>query len=309
LRRCLGVRWAARCRLLLALVDTFILDDNVGAVGTTTEVRTEPIAGGPQRLLTASSDTDGRVLRLVTIPISHYCEKARWGLARAGIAYREERHVQGVHRLAARRAGGGATVPVLVTPEGSIGESQQILEWVDERLPVERRLFPHDRRSRAEVDRLCARFDAVLGPRARRLMYVHMLRDRQLALRFNNDGVPAWEARAIRYGWPAIQLLIRRVLEIRPDSEYEDEPIVWGELDLVAGMLADGRPYLCGERFTAADLTFAALSAAVIVPPVYGVALPQPSEMRPRTAALVERAREHPAGAYALSLFARRANQ
>jgi glutathione S-transferase len=58
------------------------------------------------------------VLRLVTIPISHYCEKARWALERAGLAYREEPHVQRIHRLAARRAGGGATVPVLVTPDG-----------------------------------------------------------------------------------------------------------------------------------------------------------------------------------------------
>jgi glutathione S-transferase len=246
------------------------------------------------------------VLRLVTIPISHYCEKARWGLERAGIAYREEPHVQGIHMLAARRAGGGRTVPVLVTPDGAIGESQQILEWIDERLPVERRLYPQGERLRAEVDRLCERFDAVLGPKARRLMYVHMLRDRPLVLRFNNEGVPAWEQRTIRYGWPAMQTLIRRVLEIGPHSERDDEPAVWAELDFVAERLADGRPYLCGERFTAADLTFAALSAAVVVPPVYGVALPQPSEMRAETAAMVERAREHPAGAYALSLFAGR---
>lgn len=35
----------------LALVDTFILDDHVGAVGTTTEVRTEAIGGGAQHLV------------------------------------------------------------------------------------------------------------------------------------------------------------------------------------------------------------------------------------------------------------------
>jgi len=35
----------------LALIDTFILNDDIGAVGTTTEVRTEPVTGGPQRLL------------------------------------------------------------------------------------------------------------------------------------------------------------------------------------------------------------------------------------------------------------------
>jgi hypothetical protein len=30
--------------------------------------------------------------RLVMIPISRYCEKARWALDRSGIAYREECH-------------------------------------------------------------------------------------------------------------------------------------------------------------------------------------------------------------------------
>jgi glutathione S-transferase len=245
------------------------------------------------------------VLRLLTIPISHYCEKARWSLQRAGLDYREERHVQGIHRLAARRAGGGATVPVLVTPAGAIGESQQIVEWIDEQLPADRRLLPGDG-SRGEVQQLCERFDTVLGPRARRLIYVHMLRDKPLALRFNNDGVPAWEERVVRYAWPAMGAVIRRALAIEPRSEAEDELAVWAELDFVASLLADGRPYLCGERFTAADLTFASLAAPVLVPAVYGVALPQPAQMRADTAALVQRAREHPAGAFALERFARR---
>ena len=82
------------------------------------------------------------MLRLITIPISHYCEKARWALERADIPYREERHVQLIHRIAARRAGGGQTVPVLVTPEGTLGESEDILRWVDGRTEPERWLFP-----------------------------------------------------------------------------------------------------------------------------------------------------------------------
>jgi glutathione S-transferase len=72
----------------------------------------------------------------------------------------------------------------------------------------------------------------------------------------------------------------------------------------VAERLGDRRRYLCGEEFGAADLTFAALSAAVILPPGYGVALPQLSLLAPQTAQLVERAREHPAGRYALRMFA-----
>jgi glutathione S-transferase len=256
--------------------------------------------------VSCARDTSADVLRLITIPISHYCEKARWGLARAGMPYREERHVQGIHRLAAHRAGGGATVPVLVTPEGAIGESGEILEWIDRATPAQRRLFPVEPAAREEVQRLCRRFDSELGPRTRRLIYVHMLADRPLAIRFNNKGVPAWEDRTVRVAWPGFEYVIRRVLDVKEGIEIEDEAAVWGEFDFAAGLLSDGRPFLCGDCFSAADLTFAALSAAVVVPPVYGVELPQPEAMKAPTAALVRRAREHPAGAYAMSLFERR---
>ena len=168
------------------------------------------------------------------------------------------------------------------------------------RTPAEHRLFPADPDARQDVERLCGRLDEELGPKGRRLMYVHMLAQRKLMLRFNNQGVPDWEDRAIRYGWPLALRFARRRLDIRPGIEAEDEAAVWRELDFVAELLADGRPHLCGERFGAADLTFAALSAAVVVPPVYGVPLPQPNVLPPHTAALVERVREHPAGRYAL---------
>jgi glutathione S-transferase len=245
------------------------------------------------------------VLRLITLPISHYCEKARWALERAGMPYREERHVQGIHQLLARRAGGGTTVPVLVTPAGAIGDSAEILAWVDERTPPEHRLFPEEPAAREDVERLCRRLDERLGPDGRRLMYVHMLAQPRLALRFNNQGVPRWEDRTIRLGWPLARGFVKRELGIRPASEAADEAAVFSELDFVAELLADGRPHLCGERFSAADLTFAALSASVLVPPVYGVPLPQPEILPPRMATLVERAREHPAGRYALTLFAK----
>jgi glutathione S-transferase len=244
------------------------------------------------------------VLRLVTIPISHYCEKARWALDRGAIGYREERHVQGIHQLAARLAGGGSTVPVLVTAEESIGESAQILEWVDRRTDPSLRLFGELGPERREVQALSARFDELLGPAGRRLMYVHMFGQRELMLRFNDQGVPAWEDRVLRIGLPLFIALVSRVLEIRPGVEQADEAVVWRELDRVAGLLSDGRPYLCGERFTAADLTFAALCAPVVMPPGYGVPLPQPEILPEGTARLVRRARTHPAGAYALRMYA-----
>ena len=244
-------------------------------------------------------------LRLVTIPISHYCEKARWALERAGIDYREERHIQGVHMFMARRAGGGITVPVLVTPERSIGESEDILHWVDERTPPERRLFPPAGPQRDEVLAISRRLDAELVPKGRRNIYVHMLTQRELLLAFNNAGVPRWEDRLLRRFFPLLRPVVGKRLAITPGVEVADERDIFRELDWVAELLSDGRPYLSGERFGAADLTFAALSAAVVSPPDYGIPLPAPEQMPPATRDFIERARAHPAGAFALSLVER----
>ena len=240
----------------------------------------------------------------MTIPISHYCEKARWALERAGLTYREEPHVQGVHRVASRRAGGAGTVPVLVTDRGSVGDSAEILQWVDRRIAPEARLYPEDPQELREVRSLCARLDDGLGPRGRRLIYVHMFAQHKMMLDFNNRGVPRWEDRALRWGWPLAVAFVGRALGIEEGVEVADEAAVWDELDHVAGLLDDGRPHLCGDRFSAADLTFAALCAPVLLPRDYGVPLPQPELLAPATAELVARARAHPAGRYALRMIA-----
>ena len=242
--------------------------------------------------------------RLVTIPISHYCEKARWALERAGLDYREERHVQAVHRVASRRAGGVGTVPVLVADEGVFAESEQIVAYADRHLPAARRLMPTDERERADVLATARWLDAGLGPEGRRLIYAHMLRDRGLMLPFNNQGVPRWEARALTAGWPLAVRWGKRELSIGPDAEVVATRNVREAFDAVAERLDAGGGYLCCGRFTAADLTFAALSAAVLLPARYGVALPQPDVLPADTARLVNEFRAHPAGQRALAFFA-----
>jgi glutathione S-transferase len=175
---------------------------------------------------------------------------------------------------------------------------------VDERTPPEHRLFPAEPGARRETLELCGRLDEVLGPSGRRLMYVHLLARPDIVFAYNNHGVPAWEDRALRGGWPLAKIFLRNALGIRPGVEIADEAAVWREFDFVAGLLGDGRPYLLGDSFGAADLTFAALAAAVLVPPVYGVPLPQPESLPEQTAQLVRRAREHPAGAHAMRVIA-----
>lgn len=82
--------------------------------------------------------------------------------------------------------------------------------------------------------------------------------------------------------------------------------------DVVGKLLADGRTYLVGDRFSAADLTFAALSVAVVRPSEYGdaaLALSNLEQLPPKMAEEVCAFREMPAGAFALRLWRDRAVQ
>jgi glutathione S-transferase len=99
--------------------------------------------------------------------------------------------------------------------------------------------------------------------------------------------------------------IIRRVLRITPDSAARSLERVRALFALIGERLADGRSFLVGEQFTAADLTFAALAAPVLLPPEFGGALPAVSAVPARMAAAVSELRASPAGRFALGMYAR----
>ena len=240
---------------------------------------------------------------LITIPISHYCEKARWALDRAGIPYRERAHLQVLHWIPVARAGGKKTAPVLVWGDRVFADSADIVEEASARARPGGALFPADPAAAAEVRALQRDFDEVLGPEGRRWMYFNLRGRRDIAIAYGCTGVPAWQRRALPLAYPLAVRIIDRYLDITPASAERAEAEVRAVFDSVAERLADGRPYLCGEHFSAADLTFAALAASLLMPPEYGVPLPQPDELPAAMAAKVHEFRAHPAGAHALKMF------
>jgi glutathione S-transferase len=244
---------------------------------------------------------EDRPPRLLTIPISHYCEKARWALERAGIDYSEEAHVQMVHRIAAIRTGAGRKVPVLITGEGALSESSRIVRWADRRLPEDRRLVWPE--ARAEIDELERGFDEVFGVEGRRWMYASMM-NTDIPTRFGTEPMPTWERRALPLGMPLLRLYLRLFMDAAPGAADEALARVERTFDQVEERLADGRRYLVGDRFSAADLAFAALSAAVLMPERYGVRLPQPADLPPEIAAVVVGLRGRPAGEFAARIVA-----
>jgi glutathione S-transferase len=201
------------------------------------------------------------------------------------------------------RAGGGKTAPVLVWGDRVLAESAEILEETSAQGPPARALYPEDPAAAAEVRALQHDFDEILGPEGRRWMYFNIRGRRDIAIAYACTGVPAWQRRALPLAYPLVARVIDRYLDITPASAERAEKEVRATFDRVAERLGDGRPYLCGEHFSAADLTFASLAASVVMPPEYGVPLPQPDELPPPMAAKVRELRAHPAGTFALKLF------
>ena len=242
--------------------------------------------------------------RLVTIPISHFCEKARWALDRAGVDYVEQPHLQLVHIAAARRAGGRSTVPVLVTDHGDVlDDSTRILHWADTRVEPGRALYPEGELGAAAAA-LERSLDDGLGPDGRLWMYHETLPVVGELEPWALAGVPAWERRLFLVSGRLVERALRRYLDIDAAAATSARERVEGVFDDVAERLADGRRFLLGDRFTAADLTFAALAAPMLLPAGYGSPLPPPELLPATMAETVLRLRAHPAGAFADRLYA-----
>jgi glutathione S-transferase len=239
--------------------------------------------------------------RLVTIPISHYCEKARWALDRAAIDYIEDQHLQIFHYAATLWAGGGVTAPVLTHATGVLPDSNAIMRWVDAQRRLVAPLYPADRLG--EVEAWVHRFDEELGVPGRLIMYQETLSYPVEMVRWIAGSAPAYQSSIFTRGFSLARRYAKARLGVSAEAAKRAHAQCMGLFDEVHGLLKDGRLYLLGEAFTAADLAFAALASPLVIPPQYGIPLPTVDELPASYAAIARPFREHPAGRYALRLY------
>jgi glutathione S-transferase len=250
--------------------------------------------------------------RLISICFSHYVERARWALERFGVDFQEEAHmpflhtpaVWRVHRGRAGRPDRASTrlsTPVLVTPAGQvIADSRGILEYVDaEFAPSGARLYP-DVALREEEQRWHDR----LATHSRRLAYDACFQVPESLRAIARNNVSRRQARAFSALLPFARVGMRRYLSMTPKAIERSREVCRREFDSVGERLMDGRTYLAGERFTGWDLSFACFAAPLVLPAEYGAWLPPLEDFSTSTQRLVSEMRAHPAGAFALRMFA-----
>ncbi len=239
-------------------------------------------------------------VRLITIPFSHYCEKARWALERCDVPYEEEKSLPLLHYVANRRAGAGRTVPVVVAGDEILGDSTDIIAWADRQKPGA--LLPHNDNDRAEAIAAEDEMDRQLGPATRRWAYYYLLSKKDVLYAIAR-AVPRWQQVAIRLGRPLATLALRRGLKIDAAGAERSRQKIDDLFARVSERLADGRRFLVGGRFSVADLTFASLAAPVLMPPEQPYAVAEPATFPAEAQAQLEAWRASPAGQYGLRLY------
>ena len=250
---------------------------------------------------------------LTTIRFSHYNEKVRWTLDRLGLVYMERPLMPIIHFAVTPFASGGKgradtqssrySTPILRIENGDrFTDSSRIMRYLSDRFLGEQDgLFPEPK-----VAELDEHYNRYLGPHTRRFFYHHVLPRQDLMFEIADRNVPAAQARLFKLIFPFCRDRIIGALGVTEDRVRRSLGYIYKEFDEVEQRLKDGRPYLFGDRLTAADISFACLGGAALLPSPaegYGAYLPAVGGPCAELNGLAEELRETNAGKWVLNLY------
>ena len=192
--------------------------------------------------------------------ISPYCGKVRKALHAKGLAF-EVREYPGLQALAARRLSKARKLPVLdyTGPSGElerIQDSARILRFLEERHP-EPSLWPSDPRERGLAHLLEDWADEALFWLEAYFRLADPVASKKAGALLG-AGRPAWEGFILRKAGEMTYRQRFKAVGLLNFSEAELEGMVCEHLDAIAGMLADDRQWLVGDRQSIADIALAA---------------------------------------------------
>jgi glutathione S-transferase len=238
-------------------------------------------------------------MKLLLFPHSHFCEKARWALDYKNIAYEPVAVFPGLHRRTIRNIAPGSSLPVLVTGDGVIQCSDEIIDYLD-RLEPGQSLTPRAPAARAECLELEGRMDAQLGVPVRQILYASLLDHPAFIRRCFTHTMPAWK----RAWYPLVARPLRRAIYAAyvksPAAADAARSAFERTMTELAARLA-GSDYLVGNTFTRADLAVAALLSLIALPPEH----PFPWAEVPPSAArdFIDAYRDHPVSHWVRGIY------
>ncbi|MBW4534825.1 MAG: glutathione S-transferase [Pleurocapsa minor HA4230-MV1] len=189
---------------------------------------------------------------LITIAISHYCEKVRWALDYLGIDYVEENHAPPFHRQYTSRYG-GTSVPVLVVNDKAFADSKDILHYLDT-IASDQQLYPQDLELRQQAETLEALFDDKLGVATRCLGYYYAIQQPWSILAAWGMGASLSERIKCIIAFPKTVNFLKQNYNVTAEGKETALQDIKDVFDIVNQKLNAGQQYLVGDRFSATDI-------------------------------------------------------
>ena len=244
----------------------------------------------PPTLLTFAPMVDSELSRLL---LAHY-----------GISYLEEDHLFGWVSLLTFFHGGYGRVPILYGKNVRLTAPRPIAEHYDPLAPPERRLIPADGQLAQQVQADWHRYNDEMAADTAVFAYFHLLPLRELMSPIFAAAVPPREAQWTHDVYPLLRGLFRTLLRLGPkraEAALARIRTIFAETD---ARVADGRPYLCGDRLTLGDLALASAAAPLLLPAGYGAKLPAVELMPSVLRSAIRELRRQPTGEFVQRLYA-----
>jgi len=207
--------------------------------------------------------------KLLIIGPSHYCEKSRWSLEKAGIAFEEEGRAPFFHIPVVRSAGGNRTTPVLLTSDSIQKDSVDISHWIQQNHLSKWKPYGDNPEEQTQIRELEKEFGRKLGVLTRLLTYHFLLPHKKLVLDVMSYNTPSHEINWISRLYPAFSFMMRRAMNVNAQNAKRAHSAILQIFEDIEER-AKGE-FLVGHTLSIADISFASLSAPILSPAKYGV--------------------------------------
>lgn len=243
------------------------------------------------------------VAPLVTYPPSLDCEIGRWLTHRFGPEYKECGHALFAFPFAIKHYGSPLPgAPTLVLPGKVLSGAQAIFDHFEALLPEQHRLIPSDAHQAAVVA-AWDDYSIKMGNSVRSWAYYHFLQSRAAMLPVFLHGIPWYEKPLMWLLYPVLRDFLLTQLALNQGVADLALLDVKKYFATVEATLADGRPYLLGQRFTMCDLLFAVNAAPLLLPAEHQGALPDFDNVPAGAQKVITELRASPTGQYVLRVY------
>ena len=247
-----------------------------------------------------------RVPTLVASTVQGTSEIARWVLDLNQILHIEEGYgpthsVKKVNKLSG--SDGEHNNPVLMHNDSLIFTAESVILYYDQLVPAARQLFPADEAQRKEVVEWYDLFTNTLNTYVWQYVWTELLSKRKYAMKLLKQDVGFWT----KMGYRLFYGSAKRKLKKEWGLDGQDSVVYLVQIEnifaKVSEALKDGRKYLVGDKFSAADMAFAAIAAPLLVPETYGGAIARMNEVGEELRLAMIKMRATRAGQWALGVY------